>query len=90
MELQDPEDKRKINPDSVIKKLFHLKETDEINFDNFHTYMKKLYDRDLLDDEFNSESEYEFESESEYESDSKTDLEDNSYLEDESDDDFYY
>lgn len=94
MELQDPEDKRKINPDSVIKKLFHLQETDEINFDNFHTYMKKLYDRDLIDDEFefNSESEYEFESESEYQSDSKTDLEDNSYSEDEldSDDDFYY
>merc|ERR1712196_21437 len=43
--LQDPADKRRIFPDSTIKKLFHLNEGDELHFNNFQTYMKRLYDR---------------------------------------------
>jgi len=43
--LQDPEDKRNIFPDATLKKLFHLKDTDELHFNNFQTYMKRLYDR---------------------------------------------
>lgn len=83
--LVDPETdgQVKIRPDSVIKKLLHLKETDEIYINNFDTYIKKLYDRDLISDdsEDESESEYEFisDSGSEYESDLKTDSEDDSY-----------
>lgn len=43
--LQDPKDKRRIFPDQIIKKLFHLNDTDELHFNNFQTYMKRLYDR---------------------------------------------
>merc|ERR1711991_1039024 len=49
--LQDPDDKRKIHPDAEIKKLFHLKDTDELHFNNFQTYMKRLYDRDFVAEE---------------------------------------
>ena len=54
--------KRKIHPDAEIKKLFHLKESDELHFNNFQTYMKRLYDRDFPEDEVvasSSESESE-------------------------------
>ena len=54
--LQDPEDKRKIHPDAEIKKLFHLKEGDELHFNNFQTYMKKLYDRDFIAEEISASS----------------------------------
>ena len=43
--LQDPKDKRRIFPDQTIKKLFHLNDGDELHFNNFQTYMKRLYDR---------------------------------------------
>ena len=43
--LQDPKDKRRIFPDETIRKLFHLGNTDELHFNNFQTYMKRLYDR---------------------------------------------
>ena len=43
--LQDPKDKRRIFPDQTIKKLFHLNDSDELHFNNFQTYMKRLYDR---------------------------------------------
>lgn len=43
--LQDPKDKRRIFPDKTIKKLFHLNDGDELHFNNFQTYMKRLYDR---------------------------------------------
>jgi len=48
--LEDPEDKRRIFPDDTLKKLFHLKDSDELHFNNFQTYMKRLYDR-TFDDE---------------------------------------
>jgi chromatin remodeling complex protein RSC6 len=47
--LQDPSDKRRIFPNEVLKKLFHLKDTDELHFNNFQTYMKRLYDRNFED-----------------------------------------
>lgn len=47
--LQDPSDKRRIFPNEVLRKLFHLKETDELHFNNFQTYMKRLYDRSFDD-----------------------------------------
>ncbi len=43
--LQDPADKRRIFPDKIVKKLFHLNDSDELHFNNFQTYMKRLYDR---------------------------------------------
>ena len=43
--LQDPKDKRRIFPDDTVKKLFHLNDSDELHFNNFQTYMKRLYDR---------------------------------------------
>ena len=49
--LQDPEDKRRIFPNETLKKLFHLKDTDELHFNNFQTYMKRLYDRTFDDEE---------------------------------------
>ena len=51
--LQDPDDKRRIFPDETLKKLFHLKDSDELHFNNFQTYMKRLYDRsfDTVDDD---------------------------------------
>lgn len=45
--LQDPEDKRKIFADDVIKKLFHLKDSDELHFNNFQAFMKRLYIRNF-------------------------------------------
>jgi len=41
--LQEEEDKRKITPDSKIKKLFQLEKGDKLTFQNFQTHMKKLY-----------------------------------------------
>jgi upstream activation factor subunit UAF30 len=41
--LQQEEDKRKISPDSKIKKLFQLEKGDQLTFQNFQTHMKKLY-----------------------------------------------
>merc|ERR1711998_552464 len=33
------------DPDDNLKELFHLNEGDELHFNNFQTYMKRLYDR---------------------------------------------
>ena len=52
--LQDPDDKRRIFPDDTLKKLFHLKDSDELHFNNFQTYMKRLYDRTFEDDDDDS------------------------------------
>jgi chromatin remodeling complex protein RSC6 len=41
--LQNPENKREIRPDSKIRKLFLLSKTDKLSFENFQTHMKKLY-----------------------------------------------
>merc|ERR1711991_362468 len=41
--LQNPENKRQINPDKKIKQLFHLQKGDTLSFENFQTHMKKLY-----------------------------------------------
>lgn len=49
--LQNPKDRRIIFPDDHIKNLFHLKDGDELHFNNFQTYMKRLYNRN-----FNNES----------------------------------
>ncbi len=46
-QLQDPTDKRRIFPNEVLKELFHLKDGDELHFNNFQTYMKRLYDRNF-------------------------------------------
>ena len=54
--LQDPDDKRRIFPDDNIKKLFHLREGDELHFNNFQTYMKRLYDRSFPEDSAADES----------------------------------
>ena len=45
--LKNPDDKRDIIPDENLKKLFHLKEGEELCFSNFQKHMKKLYDRDF-------------------------------------------
>ena len=52
--LQDPKDRRRIFADDVIKKLFHLKDSDELHFNNFQAYMKRLYVRNF--DENNDDS----------------------------------
>ena len=54
--LQDPEDKRRIFPNETLKKLFHLKDSDELHFNNFQTYMKRLYDRTFDEEEDDSSS----------------------------------
>lgn len=54
--LQDPDDKRRIFPDDNIKKLFHLRDGDELHFNNFQTYMKRLYDRSFPEDSAAEES----------------------------------
>ncbi len=41
--LQNPENKREIRPDSKIRKLFLLSKSDKLSFENFQTHMKKLY-----------------------------------------------
>ena len=41
--LQVPEDKRTINPDKALRKLFSLNKTDQISFYNIQTHIKKLY-----------------------------------------------
>jgi hypothetical protein len=41
--LQDPADKRIIHPDSTLKKLFHLKKGQNIEFKTFQTFMARLY-----------------------------------------------
>lgn len=41
--LQNPENKRQINPDKKIKQLFQLQKGDTLSFENFQTHMKKLY-----------------------------------------------
>lgn len=38
--LQNPDDKRKINPDSSLKKLLNLQKSDELTFFNLQKYMK--------------------------------------------------
>ena len=55
--LQDPDDKRRIFPDDNLKELFHLKEGDELHFNNFQTYMKRLYDRSFVEESGAEESE---------------------------------
>lgn len=45
--LQDPDDRRKIFADDTIKKLFHLKDSDELHFNNFQAFMKRLYIRNF-------------------------------------------
>merc|ERR1711934_626803 len=49
--LQAEEDKRVINPDMTLRKLFHLKESDTLEFKNFQTYMARLYKRNFDDDD---------------------------------------
>lgn len=50
--LQEDGDGRIVNLNSEkgyhIKKLFHIQDNEEIHFKNFQTYMKRLYNRDLL------------------------------------------
>lgn len=41
--LQNPENKREINPDKKIRNLFSLSKSDTLSFENFQTHMKKLY-----------------------------------------------
>merc|ERR1711918_209510 len=53
--LQNPDDKRMIYPDKALKKLFHLTDNDELHFNNFQTYMKRLYKRNF-DDALTTES----------------------------------
>lgn len=50
-ELQAEEDKRVINPDETLRKLFHLKKTDTLEFKNFQTYMARLYKRTFDEDD---------------------------------------
>lgn len=49
--LQTEEDKRVINPDPTLRKLFHLKDSDTLEFRNFQTYMARLYKRNFDDDD---------------------------------------
>lgn len=42
-ELQVPEDKRTINPDKKLRKLFGLAKGEQISFYNIQTHIKKLY-----------------------------------------------
>lgn len=49
--LQAEHDKRVINPDMTLRKLFHLKETDTLEFKNFQTYMARLYKRNFDEDD---------------------------------------
>ena len=56
-QLQDPEDKRRIFPDDNLKELFHLNDEDELHFNNFQTYMKRLYDRSFPEESAAEESE---------------------------------
>ena len=52
--LQAEHDKRVINPDTTLRKLFHLKVSDTLEFKNFQTYMARLYRRNFdEDDEWN-------------------------------------
>jgi len=41
--LQDEEDKRTIKPDTKLRHLFTLNETDQISFYNIQSHIKKLY-----------------------------------------------
>ena len=49
--LQAEHDKRVINPDTTLRKLFHLKESDTLEFKNFQTYMARLYKRNFDEDD---------------------------------------
>ena len=49
--LQTEEDKRVINPDNTLRKLFHLKDSDTLEFKNFQTYMARLYKRNFDEDD---------------------------------------
>jgi len=49
--LQAEHDKRVINPDTTLRKLFHLKVTDTLEFKNFQTYMARLYKRNFDEDD---------------------------------------
>merc|ERR1712188_34148 len=53
--LQKPSDKRVIFPDEHVTKLFHLKPTDTLHFNNFQSYMKRLNNRNF-DDEITKDS----------------------------------
>jgi chromatin remodeling complex protein RSC6 len=48
--LQDPNDKRNINPDTELQKLFKLDKKEQISFYNIQTHIKKVYpDKSLTD-----------------------------------------
>ena len=55
--LQNPENKRQINPDSKIRKLFQLSKEDTLSFENFQTHMKKLYPPSKKDMEMKKQQE---------------------------------
>ena len=55
--LQNPENKRQINPDSKIRKLFQLSKEDTLSFENFQTHMKKLYPPSKKDIEMKKQQE---------------------------------
>lgn len=64
--LQAEHDKRVINPDTTLRKLFHLKVTDTLEFKNFQTYMARLYKRNFdSDDEWSQQASSASESEDE-------------------------
>lgn len=47
-DLKNQDDKRIINTDRTIRKLFHLTKDEVLQFKNFQTYMARLYNRDNL------------------------------------------
>jgi len=62
-QLQEEHDKRVIKPDHTLKKLFHLKDTDTLEFKNFQTYMARLYKRNFDADDIWSQENASSESE---------------------------
>ena len=64
-ELQAEHDRRVIKPDAVLRKLFHLKEEDTLEFKNFQTYMARLYKRNFDEVELECSSSSASESEQE-------------------------
>ena len=63
-DLQTKEDRRVIKPDAHLNKLFHLKDSDTLEFKNFQTFMARLYKRNFdEDDEYVSTSASESETE---------------------------
>lgn len=55
--LQDPSDKRIIHPDSTIRKLFHLKKGQDIEFKTFQTFMARLYKGETVSENEGEEEE---------------------------------